>query len=758
MNRFHTLARILSLSLLVSTICGVLYAQPQGFYSDTTQQPGVVQDIVQLTDSVVLGVGSRANQFYVARFATNETPDLDTNFILNGISEGELTHVAPAANPNRFFAAGPITDNLLPNSAGLGVLYLNQQGDTLWSAQYQLPNAFRLDPVAIGVDSSTANLQVAFRITDSLVVNQGVGQQIGIVRFDSAGGLVSAEIGTQALFSDSLPVVGRFTGTTGLRLYGVAPTTPAQQTTAIEAWEYVGQNTFQQIATIADDNSDGVTDGLAPNALLYLPDSQWTALCAARVPSGTIASVGVPQVIVLNDTGEVILQADFDAFVDLEASRFHALTPHPEGGYLGVAYEQDAVGVNPVGTPPGDRVMRLDDAFNVVDTTALLNLFGVTEMQAIGFVNGHTLLAGRLVATDATFANTPNTVAAVYIDTLTSGPIDACTYCTRPGDANQDSLANVYDLLYVAAGLNAEGPVDAFGTGLPAVVASRTAWNASFADARNYAFADADRNGRIELLDTLVISEFYGFDTTFVPDPDSSNMGVPPLQLNIPDTVALTAGDTLDFTVELGSPAQSVNDVLGMAFSLNYPKDVVKRIELEATGSWIGALSPPGGFADFQRTDTGHAQVDYGIFSTSQTLVSGVGTAASGKIIVTDNLDGKTYLTQLPVTFSHSQLIGANALPLPHRRVDGGFQEPTTRPESLLPQLSIYPNPSSGRAAVVSTERIDRVQVYAIDGRVIQDRHPGAKQFQLDDLPPGVLIVVCAYKGGQRLHQRLMVR
>ena len=143
-----------------------------------------------------------------------------------------------------------------------------------------------------------------------------------------------------------------------------------------------------------------------------------------------------------------------------------------------------------------------------------------------------------------------------------------------PGDINNNGVVNAVDVLYFALANGTEGPartvrglnwrehnIDSF-------------WQQSFADGINYAFADCNGDGRVDLVDQLAISvnqhETHG---SFQGEEFSDGLPgtAPPLWLSLPtpgNNLAAVAGSTVELPLTLGSETSPVTGYAGLAFQV----------------------------------------------------------------------------------------------------------------------------------------------------------------------------------------------
>ncbi|MEO8588863.1 MAG: T9SS type A sorting domain-containing protein, partial [Flavobacteriales bacterium] len=73
-------------------------------------------------------------------------------------------------------------------------------------------------------------------------------------------------------------------------------------------------------------------------------------------------------------------------------------------------------------------------------------------------------------------------------------------------------------------------------------------------------------------------------------------------------------------------------------------------------------------------------------------------------------------------------------------------------------QLFLQPNPASERLSVSSTMFVERVEVFAADGRVVLSTSPRSTKFDLfiDQLSPGAYVLLVSTRNGSIERQRFI--
>ncbi|MEL6987980.1 MAG: Ig-like domain-containing protein, partial [Bacteroidota bacterium] len=264
--------------------------------------------------------------------------------------------------------------------------------------------------------------------------------------------------------------------------------------------------------------------------------------------------------------------------------------------------------------------------------------------------------------------------------------------CIWPGDANNDGVVNMLDLLTVGYYLGdiTEGR-DSIGT----------SWSANnpMSGIKDNEYADTDGNGIVAVFDTASISENYYKTHEIVPD-------VLPLSDYsvdlVPETTILDSGDLAVIHVELGDLDLPLYDVYGISFSLDFSEETIdsSTVEVEiSANSW---------FLNFTRAldltkVPWDGRVDVGFSRTNGVTADGYGLVSTLSFIVIDDIEGfRLRDDKLPINLKLTNVVVSHGdgsfsrLPDVEKTIyvkisDGQDPETTSVDPS---KLYVYPNPS----------------------------------------------------------------
>ncbi|MEL6624386.1 MAG: T9SS type A sorting domain-containing protein [Bacteroidota bacterium] len=308
-----------------------------------------------------------------------------------------------------------------------------------------------------------------------------------------------------------------------------------------------------------------------------------------------------------------------------------------------------------------------------------------------------------------------------------------------PGDANGDSIADVWDLLSIGVHQGRTGPArDSVST----VWAPQPAldWGTSQASGVDLKHADCDGNGIIEMIDAQAIAQNYQW---------MPRQGVPAngqAQLSIDVPVSALPGDTLTVSLRLNQPNGEVEDVYGLALSIAYDEAYINpdaAIAFDVQNSWLGADG--NNLMSMHHVEQG--RVDLSIVRTEQIAISGEGIVAELRFVIVDSLPlGST--AHLMFDIQAADVIHNDESLIPTSWVGGSTRvDQVVTPTSILDAASssvkVFPNPATDRFTVQWEQTHEGGELMLVDltGRtqLAQNVTPNQMELQLEvsTLPSG---------------------
>ncbi|MGZ5242586.1 MAG: PKD domain-containing protein [Bacteroidia bacterium] len=303
--------------------------------------------------------------------------------------------------------------------------------------------------------------------------------------------------------------------------------------------------------------------------------------------------------------------------------------------------------------------------------------------------------------------------------------------CVWPGDANADKVVDNKDILAIGIAYSDTGSArkDTSTTWKGNLVKD---WSNSFLSGQNYKHADSDGDGVITNTDTLAITSNY---TKTHAKKEKKNRGKntdPVLKISIQNDT-LTEGDTLVAYIILGENALPAKDIYGLAFSIDYNKDLFAAPIIDYSNSWLG-----NNILTYRNTTNG---LDLALTRTDLKNTTGSGTIAMIKLVLNKDVKADQ---NIKLEIVDNILISANEEILPTYLVkDSVFvnKAPNSIKEYKLlqPEVKIYPNPFFKQTIIeynLVTKSKVSISLIDINGRTIQlkstNQESGKHQFIFD--------------------------
>ena len=367
-----------------------------------------------------------------------------------------------------------------------------------------------------------------------------------------------------------------------------------------------------------------------------------------------------------------------------------------------------------------------NDNGNAIELTGLCSVpaFGTITFDPDGTMT-YAYNTGAIVNDEFcyTICNTTTgecATATVYI-------LAPCTNdCVWPGDANNDGVADNFDVLMLGLGYGYVG-----GARDPAT----TAWIGQYAPQWNDSinlldlsspvlvggyvnakFADCNGNGIINDDDMEAIDLNYGL--THAKTEQQAASTAPAIWFNMPDTVQ--AGTWVTVDVMAGTSDTPFDAVYGLAFTLNYDPTMVEpgSMSIAPQNDW---LTSAGGNLSFSK-DLSNGELDAAIVRTNHANTSGYGVVAKATFLVIDNLDGKSESIALTLDASNAVFI----------KINGEYDALNTQSSSALVThtggginspdvvgVKLYPNPAYDAVQVQFDGAISGLQLLDLQGQVV---------------------------------------
>ena len=300
--------------------------------------------------------------------------------------------------------------------------------------------------------------------------------------------------------------------------------------------------------------------------------------------------------------------------------------------------------------------------------------------------------------------------------------INDCLECVWPGDANNDGIANNFDLLSIGLGYNEIGTYRFDQTISWDEKACFNWTNSSPLGMINYKYADTDGNGVVNVSDTTAISLNYGN----VQLKGAGMRGGPndPTLAFMPTMDTSGVSTVINIPIDFGTMAIPANNVYGVAFTINYNNTIVdtNSAELLFMPSWVGNSTNT---ISMQKDFWNNGSIDGAVTRTDHMNANGFGQIGVFRIATIENLAGKTawdVLKELHLSFSNVRVIDnqENNIVI-NAKSDTLFITKIENEINLLNNVSIYPNPVQNQLEILTNNvQIEELRLLSMEGKLLE--------------------------------------
>jgi hypothetical protein len=334
-----------------------------------------------------------------------------------------------------------------------------------------------------------------------------------------------------------------------------------------------------------------------------------------------------------------------------------------------------------------------------------------------------------------------------------------------PGDANNDLVADAFDLLPIGLAFGNTGPLRP-GASNTWVGQASMPWQDTLAGGLDKKYVDCDGSGTINAADTIPINLNYGLTHTKGNLPVARGTSTDPaFRLVLPDSASV--GDTIEAPILLGDSLIAANNVYGYAFTLHYDASLIdsSTFWIDFNNSWVGnATNSIHMFHNHPLV----ANCDASQVRTNHIAVSGMGEVCRAHFVIIDNIDGKRQVldsAQLEIFFTAVQIIGLNGEAVAVDVLADSMIVYDRTTETMVPHMTesvyVYPNPvNEGTALTIESKgmTMEALEVVSIHGQLLLRQAVDGDHVQLDmtDYAAG-LYFVRVNAGGKWTVRRVVV-
>ncbi|MFK7981597.1 MAG: T9SS type A sorting domain-containing protein [Saprospiraceae bacterium] len=319
---------------------------------------------------------------------------------------------------------------------------------------------------------------------------------------------------------------------------------------------------------------------------------------------------------------------------------------------------------------------------------------------------------------------------------FTVGGSEICGYndCVFPGDANDDDLVNIFDVLNLGIGFNKLGEIRPNASITPILQAAFDWEFFTFFDL-DFKHIDCDGNGVVSVADYAAIDQNYQKITT--QKDFEVDATLPEVSLVFPaNSILINPNQTeVSIPVDLvvGANGLAVDNLYGIALAVNYDKSLIKDIQTTYDPtSFIGNTEET---LVREKLLTGEGQVGYAITRTDQFGVNGSGNIAEFALILDLDLILGRSESVLELDIIDLIVVDSSGREIPVTVTDDNpdvtiiFDEnalTNTAEQLLTKQFEIYPNPVKDELTIDLAKDLDltngRIEIFNTLGQKVVEQ------------------------------------
>lgn len=288
-----------------------------------------------------------------------------------------------------------------------------------------------------------------------------------------------------------------------------------------------------------------------------------------------------------------------------------------------------------------------------------------------------------------------------------------------PGDANDDSLADNFDMLDIALANGATGTTRA-NASLTWIGQPSQDWGLILPSGTDYKFVDCNGDGIVDLNDTTAVLVNYGLYHTYRLHAPVYDASLPDLRLNIAADSVSSGGVLCTGQIELGTQSVQASNVYGIAFTINFDP---AQIDVQQTGaapvsSWMGT-TPTNLFGADHADTNGHLAVVISRYDHWNN--TGNGTIGTFSFRTSSALNGTGNSVLVPFTITDVRMIDVTGVISQVNPIGDTVKiyDGTTglAANGAIDQFGVYPNPASGAFTVQFGSQPGNYTIEVIDAQ-----------------------------------------
>ncbi len=297
--------------------------------------------------------------------------------------------------------------------------------------------------------------------------------------------------------------------------------------------------------------------------------------------------------------------------------------------------------------------------------------------------------------------------------------------CVWPGDANNDGMVRVDDLLAIAYNVGETGAERNDADYSQWYGQTSQDWNQTIHNEKlNVKYSDTDGDGFVALSDTSELANNYTSYHSLLKEDVLAITDYP--FILTPQSTVLDSGDVLIIDIAIGDENAQVLDLHGLAFTLNFDSDFVDSSSLKVNffeDSWFSMNSPTVQMSKVPKDGI----VEAGFAKIGRGGVHGFGKIAESECIIEEELDDTRLSSgRVPMTIrlSNATALDAegNKVILPDAVVKVYIDLSNNQDDpSLEDKLICYPNPAAESINIHFNggNIMEEITVYDVQGRQV---------------------------------------
>ncbi|MDC0230330.1 T9SS type A sorting domain-containing protein [Aureispira] len=329
-------------------------------------------------------------------------------------------------------------------------------------------------------------------------------------------------------------------------------------------------------------------------------------------------------------------------------------------------------------------------------------------------------------------------------DMITSIITVGITGCVWPGDTDNNTIANNFDLLPIALAYSDTG-FPRQDTSIQWSAHDAQNWNIQPINGLfNHKYIDCNGSSVIDSSDIYAILQNYG--QSYYKSSTSSLYGPAPFLVQ---STTAAPDDTVNISIHLGDQTYPITNAYGVAFSINYDPTLIDPGSLNAyfNNSWLG-----NDLLEIQKDFSAHGTLDLAIARKNKTPISGYGEIGAISFTIKDDvwvgINNPNNTLIAPFTISNIRLIDNQNTEIGTNPQSGIvtiiFTTAITNINNNL-DIQVFPNPTKDNLNIISkTAIIHSIRLFTTTGQLvhnIENYNPRNNTINTEKLLSGIYFI-----------------